>query len=299
MHNKQKNNFLSTTIMAHNLKSKTHFKKQVILDNISGLFYFDQFENILIRRRFDKLPENTKIIKFDDYFNESIDNLNYPKKVTHMIFGRDFNRSIIGCIPMTIKYLSFGYKFNNHIINAIPETVTHLKFGRHFNQPIEHPIPTSVKHLTLGKGFTYIGTNTLSELVNLQMHSYWMLRPIKFLPHNLAYLTDYYDGTALQIPPTVIHLHLRIYTSQHFPINMIPNSIKFLIINSRYDTLLTNRIPAGVERLRLEIVINQDQIQTFLESIPLSVKRLELCSHVYDKIIKFNNRQGLIIKRLK
>src|SRR5687767_11089636 len=117
MDNRQKINFLSINIMTHRLKAKTLFKKRVTLNNISGLFYFDRFENICVRNRFGRLPENTKIVQFDNDFDDFIYDLKYPKKVTHMIFGRNFNKPIVGCIP-PVQYLSFGVKFNQSIVNA-------------------------------------------------------------------------------------------------------------------------------------------------------------------------------------
>jgi hypothetical protein len=300
MNNLQKVNFLSINIMTHKLKTKTYFKKTVILDDITGLFYFDQFENILIRNRFNRLPANARIVQFDDDFNDFVCDLEHTKKVTHMIFGKSFNKPIIGCIPRTIRYLLFGMHFNQSIDNdAIPNSVVNLKFGRRFNQSIKDNIPSSVKYLTFGKGFTYVENKmTLDALINLQLPYYWLRYQVESLPSNLTYLVITYSRDIFEIPSSVIRLHLLIDTRVPGPLakNCIPVGVIFLTITSLLDIDIANIIPHTTRRLRLEAFSN---VINLSESLPLSLKRLELSSHIYDKFILKNDRPGLKIKRLK
>lgn len=56
---------------------------------------------------------NVKIIKFGKYFNQNIDNINFPNTITHIYFGNNFNQNIDNIKwPQSLLYLSFGKYFN-------------------------------------------------------------------------------------------------------------------------------------------------------------------------------------------
>ena len=99
-----------------------------------------------------EFPRSVTHLKFGRNFNEPIDGC-IPNSVTHLKFGYYFNRPINGCIPNSVIHLEFGYVFNQPIDDCIPNSVTHLKFGYLFDQPINGCIPNSVTHLKFGQRF--------------------------------------------------------------------------------------------------------------------------------------------------
>ena len=99
-------NFLSVSSDMHILKSKIFFNDYVHINNIFDIWYFDRFTHIITDR----------LVK-------------YPKCLTHLTFGDDFNQDIKDCIPISVTHLTFGYYFNQNIKDCIPISVTHLTFG--------------------------------------------------------------------------------------------------------------------------------------------------------------------------
>lgn len=296
MNNKQKINLLSLNTVTHSMKMRILFTKQTILDNIIGLSYFDQFTNVFVRNRFERLPENVKIVQFDDNFNDDIHNLKRSKKVTHVIFGRNFNRPIVGCIPDTVRYLSFGAFFDQPIEGAIPNGVVNLKFGRGFNRPIENGIPQSVKYLTFGKGFTHVNGEAMPRnLINLQLPHYWSRCHTLQLPPNLTHLLIRCTSSVRKIPSSIVFLELLMSYSQNIPDDFIPYGVKTLVINGEYNVTLPSKLPLSIEHLRLNMLIGTYN----LGLVHSSIKSLELSSYLYDQFIATNHRSDLVIKRLK
>lgn len=51
-----------------------------------------------------------------------------PSLVIHLEFGENFNQSIKGCIPLSVKYLEFYQKFKKFKIKHVPKNMEKLKF---------------------------------------------------------------------------------------------------------------------------------------------------------------------------
>src|SRR6201995_5537236 len=66
----------------------------------------------------------------------------YPKKVTHLTFGWDFNQPIKNCLLVSLTHLTFDGKFDQLIKDCLPASLTHLTFGFHFDQPIKDCLPS-------------------------------------------------------------------------------------------------------------------------------------------------------------
>ena len=103
--------YLSTSNLMHVLKSKAIFNKQILIDKINGLWYYNQFINII--------TNNIYV---------------FPKFITHLTFGYCFDQNIKDCIPNSVTHLTFGSSFDQNIENCIPKNVTHLIFGKYFNR---------------------------------------------------------------------------------------------------------------------------------------------------------------------
>jgi hypothetical protein len=78
------------------------------IDNIKHLQYFDRFTNI---RTYEitLFPKHMKKLTFDFQFNEEINNIS--NSVTHLTFGKKFNKKIIGYLPNSITHLIFDDSF--------------------------------------------------------------------------------------------------------------------------------------------------------------------------------------------
>ena len=87
--NIDKLNFLSSSTILHGLKSKVFFNDRIPVDKITHLWYLDRFTNIMAY----KLGK-------------------YPRCLTHLTFGDNFNQDIKDCIPASITHLTFGWYFN-------------------------------------------------------------------------------------------------------------------------------------------------------------------------------------------
>ena len=60
-----------------------------------------------------------------------------PGRVTHIIFGHEFNQLLAkGALPSTVTHLTC-YEFNQPLAKGVlPSTLTHLTFHYNFNQPL-------------------------------------------------------------------------------------------------------------------------------------------------------------------
>jgi hypothetical protein len=245
---KDKLNYLSVTAISHTFKHFVVFRKKIYLDKILDVSYFDRFTDIIITKRFDRLPKNTKLITFDDNFNEPINDLIFPPSVINLKFGKLFNQTIDNCIPLTIKYLTFGRDFNIPIKYMLPGSIIYLAFGRYFNQSIHGILPNNLKHLDFGKHFNQSIDNLPSSVITLYLRWYFS-KPIHQLPNRLQIL--YIDSvcfiTIRSFPLSITNLHL---TFGRHQISKIPDRVKFLTLGNSID-LSNNAIPSSVSHLAL------------------------------------------------
>jgi len=113
----------------------------------------------------------------------------FPKSLTHLTFGEDFNQSIdlskldsliqldfggisndkdvnlSNLVPLTLTHLKFGYKFNKEVDLSNFISLSHLEFGSYFDQVFLNDFPKSLTHLTFGYNFNQ--SIDLSNLVSL------------------------------------------------------------------------------------------------------------------------------------
>jgi hypothetical protein len=289
LHDKNKINYLSVSKSAHILKHETIFRKKVDLHQILQLSYFDQFTNVIVGERFDKLPKNTKLVTFSDYFNKSINGLNFPPNIIGIKFGRCFDSNIDDCIPSTIKYLTFGKNFDCPINKKLPDNIIHVVFGRYFNKPINGILPDNLKHLHLGRYFNQSIDNLPSSLITLFL-GHWFNEPICKLPNGLQnlYIDSIYSFTIKYLPSSIINLYLR--NTTHIGLK-IPYGVKTLILKGLCD--LNNMIPSSVTHLTL-IRKNHNYSD---EEIPQSLKYLYVNSNFDERCMP--NHPNMKIKYVK
>ena len=108
---------------------------------------------------FLNLPKSIKYIRFNNYFNQSVQMI--PEGITHIIFGNEFNKSV-DCLPFTIEYLFFGINFNQPIDN-LPGCLKKLIFNEkcNFSQPVDN-LPNFLEYLFLPLDYS----NQLDNLPN-------------------------------------------------------------------------------------------------------------------------------------
>lgn len=140
--------FLSITKNFHQLKGLVKFTEEIEYVDIQHLWYRQQFTNIVVEDLTEKISNNVTHLRFDDDFNQSIENA-IPNSVIDLRFGRKFNQEIIGHIPNGITYLCFSHEFNKSIENAIPHSVTYLHIGHGFDRKLLVHLPSSVTHLSV------------------------------------------------------------------------------------------------------------------------------------------------------
>lgn len=96
------------------------------------------------------IPAYITYSTFDDIFNSSLGDYLLPN-ITHLTFGRSFNRSIDNT-TMSVTHLTFGYDFNQPT-NSMSDTTTHLTFSDNYDQytnilsqSITHSVGISTDH---------------------------------------------------------------------------------------------------------------------------------------------------------
>jgi hypothetical protein len=139
-----------------NIETIYNYTKFLTNDNFNK--YLDKIYCVRIRDEYiDPLPDfsmfkNLKKMKFDYYFNKSIDNL--PDTVEHIELNWEFNTPI-NKLPTNLKEITFG-NFYNQPLTCLPEGLTSLRICKHFNQPLnKYNIPRTLKHLYIGRNFNH------------------------------------------------------------------------------------------------------------------------------------------------
>ena len=198
-----------------------------------------------------KLYEESLYIgsKFNQYIN-----INLFYQLTHLIFGHEFNKSLI--LPQNLTHLTFGDDFNQPFI--LPQNLTHLTFGTSFNQHVI--LHENIIKLTIGKNF--------NQIINL--------------PSSINHLILKCNNQSLidNLPHGIINLELGIYFNSKM--NDLPNSIKKIKFNCiLYDEEL-NCLPKFLEYLELP-----KQYHKRIFNLPIRLKKI-VCSQTCQNINNFN-----------
>ena len=121
--------------------------------------------NLFYQGKDNVLPPNTTHLIFDCEFAHDDDRygmvvafndnipLNIPSSVTHLTFGKVYNKRIAKHVPDSATHLSFGNTFNQDITGCIGSNITHLYFGYQFKHELNYIIPITIKHITLSKNY--------------------------------------------------------------------------------------------------------------------------------------------------
>jgi len=183
-----------------------------------------------------------KKIYFHDHFNEIMHNeIEFPPKLTHILFGYHFNQSINEVnFPHSLRFLSFSHDYKikqmvgscfNRSVDSLrlPPHLTHLIFGSSFNQSLHRMhLPNSVQYLEFGSSFNQPMDNiTLPESLRTLIFGAMFnqsLHPLNL--HNLKLLEHLSVGSLFQqsvdnlkLPCSLRHFHM--YSCTHISLTKI------------------------------------------------------------------------------
>ncbi len=147
----------------HNMKyiDKTKYKiNKIIVNDWGGLYEFNDLED----------KRNKKYKNYTSYSTNRP-----PDKITHLEFGRYFNRKVDNLLlPEYLTHLKFGAYFNR-TVDKLPKNIIYLKFGHSFNQKIDN-LPEEIEYLTLGYCFNK----------NVNLEKYKKIKKIEFLNEEIG-----------------------------------------------------------------------------------------------------------------
>jgi hypothetical protein len=195
-------------------------------------------------KKIGNIPEDTKIIIFDEdsYFNEKVDNL--PLSLTHLTFGYSFNKPVDN-LPKKLTHLTFGVSFNKSV-DYLPKKLTHLTFGWYFNQKVDN-LPKKLTHLTFGECFNQKVDNLPESLISINFG--WKFKNIFSIPKNVKSLSLACNNFLINNLPEHIE-KLFIVFSLYKPykgcqVINLPLSLKEIIIESDIHKKYLTKIPFG------------------------------------------------------
>lgn len=268
-----------------NLKYKFTFYDMILVDKITHLSYFDNFQSVIVNKCI-MIPKKCKNVGIKVYTADDLQMLQKISEskitVTHLLIKRDLNDNVCKHIPSTVTHLKFidGFNapvrdlpnglthltfigtFNQNIGRLIPASVTHLTFGNNFNQSIEDCIPSSVTHLKFGSAYNKNIGNSISNSVTHLTFGTGFSQDINSLPSSITHLTIRRSSCLQNRLPSVTHLtvqdlnesviapitHLTITNT--FDSKCIPSSVTHLVFSDYCNQhVYENDLPASVTHL--------------------------------------------------
>jgi len=264
--------------------------------------------------RADKIPKNIRIfITKNDALSKKFTSLKYikydctyfsscffiPPSVTHLIFGRFFDRRIKGILPKSLQYLKFGILFNLNIddlqlstpnlrylkfgnafncnVDQLPLLLKYLSFGYNFNCPV-NKLPSSLTHIKFGETFNQsinklppsVEQIILSEvpmIVFLSLHTFMQK---KQTPLHLSIQFNKQFDTQIDnlelLCPSIRHLKF----GQNFNqlVDNLPSTVMFIQFGYYFDQSV-DHLPSLLETVIFDQCFNQ-----LIDNLPQSVNRI-------------------------
>ena len=144
------------------MKSEFYFNNLVSIKKINNLQWFDKFTNIRVVN-FSKLPQS----------------------VMHLTFEKNFNVSLKGRIPSTVKTVTFYWDRNDVSITAIM-TLTDIYYKLiHFQESINDYFPLSIKEIIFHGDFSGIQQENMGIAFNRDDLKITFVNPVKKCLRNI------------------------------------------------------------------------------------------------------------------
>lgn len=197
----------------------------------NNIFFWDRYNAPNI----GDIPEKTKVLIFNNNFNNKLLRYTIPSSVKFIYFGHNFNDDINdNVIPYGVEYLYFSHNYNKLITGIIPNSVKYLIIEGNININVGD-IPNSVEYLKINYR-NNIQNNALP--LSIKYLDISIFSPINnnILPNSILYLDIKLKSYRLTqdltdiIPPNVIELIVNNSLSRTIVKN-VPDSVKYLTIN--------------------------------------------------------------------
>ena len=223
-------NFLSDYINYNMNDKNSHIKNEMIKNsqifdnlpsNLEVLKYPSNYNLILV----EQIPQNIIKLFLSNKFNKSIDKLLNPNfgtsklrpktKITHLIFGNEFNQSV-NYLPTTITHIFFGSSFNKSIDN-LPNSIEVLVLGTSFNIEINN-FPINLKEITFGEEFNQLinGLKLQVQKIKFTKYNYFTtLSEKKYSKENFFHEFKY-NKKITKIPPNAKLLLPNLKSNEEF-----------------------------------------------------------------------------------
>ena len=146
-------------ILTKYIVTRYNFFHKIIPYNVEHLFFeyiFDYDLNVFP----DELYNELKIVILNDCFNKSVDNI-FPKSLTRLEFGYEFDQPINIQNLIFLKYLTFGKYFNQNV-DKLPNSLLELNFGFRFNRNVDL-LPKNIIKIKFGGSFSH----KIDKLLNI------------------------------------------------------------------------------------------------------------------------------------
>uniref|UniRef100_A0A6C0CA18 F-box domain-containing protein n=1 Tax=viral metagenome TaxID=1070528 RepID=A0A6C0CA18_9ZZZZ len=250
---KEKMMMLSVSKELNKFKMCFTYHKKTLINKISELDYFDNFESIRAIGIIEKFPSHAKSVHFD-YLGWMGKSTEIPQSVTHLTFANHFHFASSNMIPPSVTHATIDQIFDwrsiwnssiTHLtintwvkstIKYIPASVTHLTIHR-FDDSIKNAIPRTVTHLTLNHNFggciNYAPLCTESLMTHLSFG-------------------DSFNGTIVNvIPQSVTHLSFG-YSFSSYLDNRMPQSVVEIKLHQTYNLPISNEIASRVKIIKID-----------------------------------------------
>lgn len=239
-----------------------------------------------------KLPDLVETISFGERFNQ---NIILPAQLKTIIFKEDFNKKII--LPNSLVELSFELSFFNQPIELVdslkvlflsynynqtillPESLEILSFGIFFGKSFNLlKLPNNLKRLNMGFNFT--------KLFDLPNTLNYLILDVKEINANIntnvnMNLINNCSSLLNNLPNSLEHLV--IIGDNNFELANLPNGLRTIIFDSKYQHTNILNLPDSIETIGLSY--------EYLNQIIKLPKNL--------KLIQINHRQILTKKYIE
>ncbi|ANB51080.1 hypothetical protein [Powai lake megavirus] len=271
------------------------------------------FQNYVPDITIGSIPESVQEITFSDKFNKPIQKEYFPSGLRYLKFGQAFSQIIIDNLPDNLETLIVGLEFEQSIQGALPSTLKNLEL--HNTTDISNCLPSGLeklvinhhyltgdicKHLPVGLKSLTINSNNYVEIsgnlpetleyLNLRLLGSQLCENI--IPPNVKHLVidgSYNENIIKYIPRSVIKLEL--LSDDSFDISGLTPSIEYLRLSNEFNEDIDGRIPANLKELILGFSFNSSIQNAF----PKGLKRItfghwfnqEICSEDMPESLEY------------
>ncbi|KAM9960887.1 hypothetical protein ACTFIW_010045 [Dictyostelium discoideum] len=222
--------------------------------------------------------------------NQILPKLGSNTSITSLTFGNKFiNKKTqfkVGDLPQNLTFLDLGHMFNMKLVkDVLPSSLITLKLSKNYDHSLSGEVlPKSLKTLHLGQKFNQqILSNDLPSQLEEITLSWLFCHSISNFPNSIKTLImeDHFKGPLEKLPSSLTKLSIKTGYYSSIKPNIIPSTVKDLLISSYQNNLLPNTIPSSCINLSIpfgsfdfEITNNNNNNSTTTTIFPNSIKYL-------------------------